>query len=218
MKWLSINPHQSLKKSTDIARGLERFVPQNALDPLCTLIEENPCHLRITPPRKTKLGDFRPAPKGLHHISVNGDLNPYSFTITLVHEIAHLQVWDTHGPKVKPHGIEWKNTFQALLAPFITSDVFPAEVEVALSKYISNPKASSCSDIELMRALSLYDKQQSTVIESLAPGMIFTFKGRDYVMEKKRRTRFECKRLSDYRTYLFHARTPVEPVENQAAQ
>jgi SprT protein len=61
--------------------------------------------LRITKPRKLRLGSFRAAYKGeLPVISLNNDLGPYSFLLVFLHELAHLQVWKQFGRKVSPHG------------------------------------------------------------------------------------------------------------------
>ena len=192
-------------------------MPESALDDLCALLSENPCHLRITAPRSTKYGDFRPAGKGLHHISVNGDLNPFAFTITLVHEIAHLRVWDQFGRKVKPHGQEWKSEFSALLSPLYTKGVFPEDVSDALEQYLANPKASSCTDLDLMRALNVHNEDPGFELENLKEGDHFIYKGREYIRGKKRRTRIVCTACFGRREFLFHALTPVEPVENPQA-
>ena len=47
------------------------------------------------------------------------NLNPYRFLMTLVHEVAHLVAFQKYGRAIKPHGKEWKFTFQTLMLPFI---------------------------------------------------------------------------------------------------
>ena len=68
---------------------ISAFIPDESIEQVISLVKAKPFHLRITEPRKTKKGDFRPSmPKGSYHkISVNGDLNPYEFLITLIHGI-----------------------------------------------------------------------------------------------------------------------------------
>ena len=39
-----------------------------------------------------------------HRISVNGNLNKYSFLITLIHELAHLLTFTQYKNRVDPHG------------------------------------------------------------------------------------------------------------------
>ena len=54
--------------------------------------------LKITRPRKSKLGDFRPPKPGKRSsITMNEDLGPYQFLTTFVHELAHLIIWEKYG-------------------------------------------------------------------------------------------------------------------------
>ena len=72
--------------------------------------------LKITRPRKSKLGDFRPPKPGKRSsITMNEDLGPYQFLTTFVHELAHLITWEKYGHRAAPHGKEWKQCFGALL-------------------------------------------------------------------------------------------------------
>jgi SprT protein len=71
--------------------------------------------LKITKERSTKLGDYTSPRDGLNHtITINHNLNQYSFFITLVHEIAHLHTFNKHRNTVAPHGQEWKQSFQSI--------------------------------------------------------------------------------------------------------
>jgi SprT protein len=208
------NCQSLLKKSTEIKKGLARFVPQTALDHVCELILANPFHLNITAPRLTKLGDFRVSAKGLHRISVNGDLNPYAFLITLIHEIAHLRTWDEHGRKVMPHGKEWKEEYTRLLDPVLKGEVFPEDVAFVLRQYAAKPTASSCTHLPLQRALQNYDDKVEFTVERVLEGQQFEFRGKHYIKGKKNRTRYRCEQKPSGKIYLFNALTPVIPVEN----
>ena len=77
---------------------LAQHVPATALAQVVEWVENLEFHLTISRSRHSKLGDYR-APSGIrqqHRISVNGDLNPYAFLQTLVHEIAHLLTWQQY--------------------------------------------------------------------------------------------------------------------------
>ncbi len=52
--------------------------------------------IRLAAPRKSKWGDFRWQAGQPSQISINRDLSPEAFLITLLHEFAHAQVhaWD----------------------------------------------------------------------------------------------------------------------------
>ena len=72
------------------------------------------------------MGDYRPPYAGQgHRISINYDLNSYSFLVTTVHEFAHLLTWNEHKRKAKPHGAEWKANFKRMMRPFFEKEVFP---------------------------------------------------------------------------------------------
>ncbi|MCB0759880.1 MAG: SprT-like domain-containing protein [Flavobacteriales bacterium] len=211
-----------MKNSTNIEKGLAPFLPAEALNYVCQLLHENPCHLHIKPPRSSKLGDFR-APHGNRRaeITVNGDLNKYAFTITLIHELAHLRTWNAHQNKVKPHGSEWKNEFRKLLLPLFELHTFPENVERALASYLKNPAASSCTDIHLQKALKNYDRgEQLPMVDELPVNSLFVYQNRRLFKKLgKVRKRIRCEEVKTGKIYLFSPIAEVKlfhqsPVEN----
>ena len=78
------------KKKEKYRMVLSKYLPANFIEIVVELLVKHPVKFRVAKPRKTKLGDFRANRDGLHQITVNGDLNPYSFLITTIHEFAHL--------------------------------------------------------------------------------------------------------------------------------
>jgi predicted SprT family Zn-dependent metalloprotease len=56
--------------------------------------------------------------------------------ITLIHEISHL-VALKFGRKIKPHGNEWKYSFQRLMIPFIR-EIFPSHLLPLLARAFQN--------------------------------------------------------------------------------
>jgi hypothetical protein len=191
---------------------LKGYLPEKSVDTIFDWIVENKVHLKIAPKRKTKLGDYRPPIKyGNHRISINHDLNKYSFLITLVHEFAHLLVWEKHKSKVKAHGKEWKSTYRELMLNFTGKGVFPSDIEEPLMQSIVNSKASSSSEITLSRCLKKYDDQSHLPsLEELKENAVFAIEGgRKFIKGPKRRTRYKCQCLSDKKYYMVHALTPV---------
>lgn len=157
-----------MRQSTDLENALKRFLPESALVRACEMLRVYPHHLIITEPRSTKLGDFTADLKGKRHqLSVNGNLNQYAFLITLMHELAHLITFVEHRDNVKPHGMEWKNNFKKTLGPFLTEEIFPEDVAHAVKKYLSNPAAATCSDIQLSKVLARYDRTSHPNIKLL---------------------------------------------------
>ena len=102
---------------------LAKYLPENAVTPCFELIKANKIYLKIVNERKTRHGDYRQLPDGQHLITMNATANKYRFLITFIHEVAHLLAFEKYGKLIKPHGIEWKYTFQQLMKPFISSAV-----------------------------------------------------------------------------------------------
>ena len=107
---------------------LQKYLPERAVAPCFGLIKTHGVNLKIVNHRVTRHGDYRRLPNGLHQITVNASLNKYRFLITLVHEIAHLVAFEKFGRRIKPHGLEWKRTFQHLMIPFIRPEIFPTKI------------------------------------------------------------------------------------------
>lgn len=185
---------------------LEPYLPEGTAVMMAKWIDYFQVELSINRPRESVLGDYRHPHGGKgHRISVNRNLNPYAFLITLIHEFAHLTNWNKHANKVKPHGEEWKTEYKILMQPFLDRKIFPEEIERAVRKYMSNPAASSCSDVNLLRVLKKFDKEQHTVFVSNVPaGEMFRLKnGRTFLRLDLVRKRYRCKEIPSGDIYLF---------------
>src|SRR5690606_22369841 len=126
--------------------------PEGSFDEVSNYLLQYKVQLTITRERKTVLGDYRNSIAGKNHrISVNGNLNPFAFLITLLHELAHLFTYERFGHRVQAHGAEWKSEFSKLLARFLLKKIFPADIQKTLLKTLQNPAASSCADTALLR-------------------------------------------------------------------
>ncbi len=201
-----------LNASENLALQLQPYLPEGSTTYVAELLHGEPLRLYISKPRSTKLGDYRPPRKTPYHrISVNNDLNPYAFLITVLHEIAHYHTYIAHKNKVKPHGQEWKNAFVKLLKPVVGSHIFPEEVCLALENYLQDPKASSCTDEDLMRVLHQYNKPDGTqLLEELAEGTAFTINFKRFFRKgPKARKCFECMDLHNRRNYSIQGCAPV---------
>jgi hypothetical protein len=193
-----------------IAKVISKYLPANTVDTCTNWIVEKNIHLRITRGRASKYGDYKPDEEGNgHRISVNHDLNPYSFLITFTHEVAHLHCFTKYRHRHEPHGKEWKNEFAILLNDFIRLKIFPEDIELALRNYVRNPAASSCSDQNLHRVLKKYNpvgEEQVMHLEELESGTNFCLyqsrSGLVFRKGEKKRTRFECIEVRSKREYL----------------
>src|SRR4051812_26973172 len=123
-----------MKKQETSIYLLERFLPEGSFELVAPFFKSHTIHLTLTHERKSVLGDYKHPFQGnpYHRISVNVNLNPYSFLITLLHELAHLLVYVHFKNNVSPHGKEWKTQFRHILIPFIGKGFFPRDVEKAL--------------------------------------------------------------------------------------
>ncbi|CCG98831.1 hypothetical protein FAES_0820 [Fibrella aestuarina BUZ 2] len=192
-------------------------IPAAAVAYCRALQQQYPFRFRVSRPRKTRLGDFRALPDRSTHISVNADLNPYAFLITLVHEIAHCAVYHTYKRPGKPHGRTWQTTFQRLMAPLLTEPVFPADVLLPLRTYMANPAATTSAQPLLMQALRQHNPTSASLalpglptLRQLAEGQVFRFGKKSYVRGKLRRTRVVCKDMQSGRSYAILADVGVE--------
>ncbi|MBK6343971.1 MAG: SprT-like domain-containing protein [Flavobacteriales bacterium] len=186
--------------SLDALRG---HLPEAAWPPVLEWLRAHPIQVRITRPRRSKLGDYRNDFRGSSpRITVNGDLNPYAFLVTLVHEFAHHAVF-LESPRAEPHGAEWKRAYQRLLRPLLSPSVVPPDVLLALTLHLRRPAASSCTDPQLMRALHRHDPRPGLLLERLPERAVFGFHKSLYVKGQRQRTRYRCMCLNDRRTFLM---------------
>lgn len=182
-------------------------MPATAAPVIAKWIDYFQCEFKISKNRSTKLGDYRHPFKGTgHKISVNNDLNTYAFLVTTVHEFAHLLTWNDHKNKVKPHGLEWKVNFKRMMSPFLEQRIFPDDIHRAIELYLTNPSASSCTDLQLSRALKQHDlKQNSSRLEEIPVDTVFTIKdGRKFRKGERLRKRYRCTCLDNGNVYLFN--------------
>jgi hypothetical protein len=193
---------------------LENYLPAGTLPIVLDYLHTYRVHLTITKERKTVLGDYRHRTLSANHrISINGNLNAYSFLITLLHELAHLLTFEKFGNRVQAHGKEWKAVFGTLLASLLDMNLLPADIAAELKISLTNPAASSCADDQLIRVLRKYDTNTSGyfLLEELEEGALFKIKG-DRVFKKGalQRKRYQCVEVATKKWYLF---SPVYEVK-----
>ena len=155
---------------------LQQYIPEASASLVLEYLHQYKVHLTITKERKSILGDYRHATSyATHRISINGNLNKFSFLITLIHELAHLVTFIRYSNRVQSHGKEWKYLYAELLKSFIALNIFPADILQALQQSMHNLPASSCADEDLMRILKKYDKKQNglVMVEQIQDGKFF---------------------------------------------
>ena len=186
---------------------LKQFIPEESFEDVLYYIQHYKVQLTISKQRQSILGDYRHAHNGSgHRISVNGNLNKYSFLITLLHELAHLFTYERFGHRVQSHGREWKAEFSKILSRFLSNKIFPPDIESTLLYTLKNPSASSCGDEDLLRVLRNHDakKEGHYLVEQLKEGELFRITGgRIFKKGEKVRKRYKCLEIATAKLYLF---------------
>lgn len=203
-----------MSKAQAPLQSLDDFIPEGAYPLVEPYLLHYKVHLTITKSRSSVLGDYRNAHADkAHRISVNGNLNPYAFLVTLLHELAHLITFIRYGHRVDAHGKEWKQQFSELLKHFLETSIFPIDIRNQLMQSLTNPAASSCADVNLMRVLRKYDpmKEGHCLVEELHVGSLFVIKGgRVFQCGERVRKRIKATEIATGKVYLF---SPVYEVK-----
>ncbi|MBS1627233.1 MAG: SprT-like domain-containing protein [Bacteroidetes bacterium] len=199
-------------------QALANYLPYQTFELVVQYLNYYKVHLTVTQKRKSVLGNYRNAHAGQNHrITINGNLNKYEFLITLLHELAHLLVFEQYGHKVEVHGKEWKGCYSKLLIDFVQRKIFPADIETALQKSIINPAATANGETELLLVLRKYNynsKADYYTISELPVGTIFQLEdGRTFKKGEKRRKRFEAVEIKTNRKYSFSAVSEVKIIK-----
>lgn len=202
-----------------VTRLVGPLLPPPLVGYVAEVVARQPVELRLSRPRRTKLGDHRPPTRAAarHRITINDDLNPYAFLTTLLHEIAHAATWERHRGRrrTRPHGREWKEEFSALLGPVVAAGLLPDGVTAALARSLANPAAASCSDRGLVLALSEFDAPAAgrVRVEDLDERAVFrAANGVVFRAGRMIRSRRACFELKTGREYRVHGLAFVEPV------
>jgi SprT protein len=189
----------------------KRYFPEPTVDYCHQLWQTHRFKFVVSPKRQTKLGDYRfNAQDGHHIVTVNGNLNPYSFLTTYIHEVAHLTAFKKYGYRVMPHGKEWKHEFRELYKPLLVETHLPKDVIQKLHVFLRNPKAASCSEQGLFVAEGNILLPNQRFLKDLPTGTKFYLKRKSYLKLELRRTRVLCEDCLSHRKYLIHQDAIVE--------
>lgn len=197
--------------------SLSSFLPPHTYQFVEPFFKEHSIHLTLTRHRSSIHGDYRPPDRQhqYHRISINASLNPYSFLITLLHELAHLVTTIRYGNKATPHGKEWKAEFRKIMLPLLDKNIFFEDVERALKAYLANPAASTCSDPQLYKALAKHDAHEDgkVHVDAVPVGAHFILSGRRFQKVENLRTRSRCKDVANGKMYFVQGIAQVKLME-----
>ena len=210
-------PFAIMRKSRSLKEALEDYLPQGCAAPVLEWFGIRRVNLNITRSRRSKLGDFRgslhPEPPA---ISINNDLNPYSFLVTMLHEMAHADVFLSNKKRVMPHGTEWKSAYRKLATPFLYMDGLDPRFTSTFEQYLQNPSASSGANQPLAMVLKSFDQQRDvTLITDIPENTFFRLpNGRVFKKGAQLRKRFRCECLNNKRIYLFSPLAEITPISD----
>ncbi|KPQ17051.1 MAG: type IX secretion system protein SprT [Algoriphagus marincola HL-49] len=204
-----------MDQSEKLREILSAKVPYASLEYCIDLWKQEKFNFTVTRERKSKLGDFRwKRDQSLQTITINGNLNPYQFLITYIHEVAHLFAFIQFGLNIPPHGQEWKRVFRNLMSPLLRKEVFPQDLLIPLVRHMQNPKATSAGDLFLTKELSKYNKAtagiEKSFLSDLKPESIFELNGRKFKKKETRRTRVLCEEIPSGKRYLISQLAEVQ--------
>ena len=123
-----------------------------------------------------------------------------------------------YGQRAAPHGIEWKREFKNLLIPFLYKNIFPPDIKSALINYLQNPSASSCSDLQLQKALSVYNEKEAgwVHLEELTEGTLFKiYNGKAFIKGRKLQKNFECMEVLKRHKYFINPLMEVMAIDEE---
>jgi hypothetical protein len=188
---------------------LQSYIPVESVDEICNILALYPLKIKIVNPRKRIQGSYR-RPRfstECHIITINRDLNPYTFLITLLHEIAHMQAWVKN--RTLRHGTDWKLCFTNLIKQFLSLNVFPEDIQCALKKHLQNIKSSEFLDIFLSKTLQKYDAEPSTAqnlipLEDVPKNTVFLYGDKKMEKQSLMRKYYLCRDLKTNKLYRCH--------------
>ena len=173
-------------------------------------------HLKVTRARDSKYGDYRPSVNGKpQRITINGNLDKYSFIITFLHELAHLKAFNNYGRNIKPHGAEWENTFSQYILKAIENEIFPKEIAETINwYYLINFDFSNNSRSQILNSINKYlNIPLPTRLSSFPINSCVLLKnGMKIKIIERKRSRYLCKELTNNKMYLVHKQAEVEKI------
>ncbi|TSA35121.1 MAG: hypothetical protein D4R64_10310 [Porphyromonadaceae bacterium] len=174
----------------------------------------SPVSVVMSKTRRSKHGDFRVPRNGRPaYITVNHDLHPVEFLITLAHEIAHFRNWKKYGRRVRPHGPAWRNEFRDLLVEVLKAGLLDRKIAAAIVQfYFKRKLIGSGSSEQLNRLLGKTVEDIGVLrVADLPEGTQFTLRnGKTFIKGRKLRKRYQCCDPVSSRIYSVHPMAEVK--------
>jgi hypothetical protein len=189
-------------------------LPEGSIELVDAWLTETPVPILLSRSRRSKHGDFRIPRNGRPaYITVNHDLHPVEFLITLAHEVAHWRNWNKHGRRVRPHGPEWRNEFRSMLTQVQQAGFLEPAVSAEIGRhYFKRKLIGSGASEPLNRLLGKIPEESGALrVEDLPEGARFRLKsGKVFIKGRKLRKRYQCREAFSLRIYSVHPHAEVK--------
>ena len=176
----------------------------------------SPVPVVLTKTRRSKHGDFRVPRQGRQaFVTINNDLHPVEFIITLAHEIAHFRNWKKLGRRVRPHGPEWRNEFRAMLLEMLKAGIVDREISAAIVQHYFKRKLIGSGSSEQLNRLLGKSPEVSGILRvaDLPEGARFTLRsGKSFIKGRKLRKRYQCFDAVSSGIYTVHPMAEVKEI------
>lgn len=192
--------------------GLAPFLPAGSLEVIGEWLRVDNLSIKLTSGRGQRLGAYKREASGMQTILLNRNQDPYSFLITLVHEIAHMQARKLYGRHVQPHGLEWKQTYSRLIIKAAAIPSLPADICAMMAEIARSPESRHYGKISVSKVLLKYSTkaEPGELLCDIPPGTRFRMPdGKVYIKGEKIRTRYRCKLDGASSVWLISGAVPV---------
>jgi hypothetical protein len=189
-------------------------VPEGSVSLVSQWLISSPVPVILAKSRRSKHGDFRVPRNGRPaYVTINHDLHPVEFLITLAHEIAHFRNWRKHGRRARPHGPEWRNEFREMLMEVLRGELLDKEISAAVYLLYFKRKLIGSGSSELLNRLLGKSVDESGImhVADLPEGAKFMLRsGKTFIKGRKLRKRYQCRDTVSSRIYSVHPMAEVK--------
>jgi len=204
----------------DYSDFLANYLPDKATPIIADFLFKNKISLKTTRRRATKLGDYA-APNPLkghgHRITINSNLDKYTFLWVMLHEIAHYQVFTKYKRSVKPHGDEFQAALAKNLRFFNERHCFTAETEELIGTFYSRLPLKKALERQIERRFKelagIAEVRRGIALRELPQGACFSLGKRIFKKLEECRTRCKCLCINDNRLYSVSLEADVQPID-----